>query len=85
MTDKEQAKKQEHREWKDKLEKQAQRMRDFLKERDEERDDKMSRPPKGDPQHTQDDIAPGKTDVPAGGTSGGYMGGSAQKKKGETG
>lgn len=74
------------KEWKEELERQADQMREHLEEDDQDtKQQQVPRPPKGDPQHTEDDIAPGKTDVPAGGTTGGYMGRSANRKKGQSG
>lgn len=45
----------------------------------------VNRPPRNDPRHTDDSIPPGERDVPAGGSTGGYMGGSAKKRKGQSG
>ena len=56
-----------------------------LRERLEELEGQVNRPPRNDPRHTDDSIPPGKRDVPAGGSTGEYMGGSAKKRKGQTG
>jgi hypothetical protein len=45
----------------------------------------IKRPPRSDPRHTDDSIPPGGRDVPAGGSTGEYMGGSANKRKGQAG
>jgi hypothetical protein len=74
--------------WRRELEKQADEMREHLQQEDEDFDpeeQQVTRPPKGDPQHSEDHIARGGRDTPAGGTTGGYMGGSAKKRKGQGG
>ncbi len=74
-------------------EKREKNLREFLEDDDqptvEQRLDDVEgnvrRPPRNDPRHTDDSIPPGKRDVPAGGSTGEYMGGSAQKRKGQSG
>lgn len=56
-----------------------------VKERIEEIVGNIKRPPRNDPRHTDKSIPPGQRDVPAGGSTGEYMGGSAQKRKGQQG
>ena len=56
-----------------------------LKERIEEIEGNIRRPPRSDPRHTDSTIPPGMRDVPAGGSTGERMGGSAKKRKGQTG
>jgi hypothetical protein len=74
--------------WRRELEKQADEMREHLEQQEADDFDKdeqqVTRPPKGDPQNTQDHIARGGRDTPAGGSTGGYMGGSANKRKGQS-
>ena len=45
----------------------------------------VRRPPRNDPRHTDDSVPPGQRDVPAGGSTGEYMGGSAKKRDGRSG
>jgi len=45
----------------------------------------VRRPPRNDPRHADESVPRGGRDVPAGGSTGEYMGGSAKKRKGQTG
>lgn len=56
-----------------------------LRERIEEIEGEVRRPPRNDPRHTDDSVLPDQRDVPAGGSTGEYMGGSAKKRKGQSG
>jgi hypothetical protein len=56
-----------------------------LKERIEEIEGNVRRPPRTDPRHTDDSVPPGGRDVPAGGSTGEQMGGSAKKREGRSG
>ncbi|MEZ4523250.1 MAG: hypothetical protein R3A46_16645 [Thermomicrobiales bacterium] len=56
-----------------------------LRERMDEIEGNVRRPPRNDPRHTDDSVTPGGRDVPAGGSTGESMGGSAKKRKGHTG
>jgi hypothetical protein len=53
-----------------------------IEERLDELAGQVNRPPRNDPRHTDDSIPPGERDIPAGGSTGEYMGGSAKKRKG---
>ena len=72
---------------------QEQNLREFLEEDDRETPEELlenftgsiSRPPRTDPRHTDKSIPPGQRDVPAGGSTGEFMGGSAKKRKGTPG
>lgn len=77
----------------DERKQQDQSLREFLEEDDqvdiEERienaEGNVSRPPQNDPRHTDGNVPPGARNEPAGGSTGSYMGGSAKKRKGQTG
>lgn len=74
--------------WRRELEKQADEMREHLEQQDDDFDSdeqQVTRPPKDDPLHSADHIARGGRDTPAGGSTGGFMGGLAKKRKGQSG
>jgi hypothetical protein len=66
----------------DLLRRDAERARELLerKKRDRAQDD-VQRPPRDDPRYTDQSVPPGNEDVPAGGTTGGQMGGSSKRRK----
>lgn len=70
------------------------KLRDYLEDEDqgefEERleeaeQGQVRRPPRTDPRHTDDSVPPGQADVPRGGSTGEYMGGSAKRRKRDAG
>lgn len=50
------------------------------KKRDRSQGD-VQRPPRDDPRYTDQSVPPHQTDIPAGGTSGGEMGGGSSKHR----
>lgn len=50
------------------------------KKRDRSQGD-LQRPPRNDPRYTDQSVPPGQTDIPAGGTTGGGMGGGTSKHR----
>jgi hypothetical protein len=77
----------------DKAKNQKQNLREFL-ENDETPSiakrlnnvgGNLGRPPRNDPRHSDGSIPPGERNVPAGGSTGESMGGSAKQRKGQSG